>query len=52
MADTAIPNGIKCDLAGNVYSVNVWSPGGVLLGRILVEGGVANFYWEEMERCF
>jgi gluconolactonase len=48
MADTTIPDGIKCDLAGNVYSgcgdgVNVWSPGGVLLGRILVEGGVANF---------
>jgi gluconolactonase len=48
MADTTIPDGIKCDLAGNVYSgcgdgVNVWSSGGVLLGRILVEGGVANF---------
>ena len=33
---------------GNVYSgcgdgVHVWSPGGVLLGKILVPGGVANF---------
>ncbi|KAL4873048.1 hypothetical protein BDV12DRAFT_161237 [Aspergillus spectabilis] len=48
MADSTIPDGIKCDLEGNVYSgcgdgVNVWSPGGNLLGRILVEGGVANF---------
>ncbi|UPL03194.1 hypothetical protein LCI18_014128 [Fusarium solani-melongenae] len=48
MADTGIPDGIKCDLDGNVYSgcgdgVNIWSPGGVLLGKILVDGGVANF---------
>ncbi|CAN8099672.1 unnamed protein product [Discula destructiva] len=47
-ADKEIPDGIKCDVHGNVYSgcgdgVNVWSPGGVLLGRILVEGGAANF---------
>lgn len=47
-ADVGIPDGIKCDVHGNVYSgcgdgVNVWSPGGVLLGRILVEGGAANF---------
>ncbi|KAK2017800.1 calcium-dependent phosphotriesterase [Colletotrichum eremochloae] len=48
MADTGIPDGIKCDVHGNVYSgcgdgVNIWSPGGVLLGKILVEGGAANF---------
>ncbi|PLB44921.1 calcium-dependent phosphotriesterase [Aspergillus steynii IBT 23096] len=48
MADKGIPDGIKCDQDGNVYSgcgdgINVWSPGGVLLGRILLEGGVANF---------
>ena len=48
MADQGIPDGIKCDLEGNVYSgcgdgINVWSPGGVLLGRILIDGGVANF---------
>lgn len=47
-ADKGIPDGIKCDMDGNVYSgcgdgVNVWSPGGVLLGRIIVAGGVANF---------
>ncbi|KAL3455922.1 protein AkeP [Aspergillus heterothallicus] len=48
MADTGIPDGIKCDLQGNVYSgcgdgINVWSPGGILLGKILIPGGVANF---------
>lgn len=48
MADTGIPDGIKCDVHGNVYSgcgdgVNIWSPGGVLLAKILVDGGVANF---------
>lgn len=47
-ADVGIPDGIKCDTDGNVYSgcgdgVNVWSPGGVLLGKILVPGGTANF---------
>lgn len=48
MADVGVPDGIKCDTNGNVYSgcgdgVSVWSPGGVLLGKILIEGGVANF---------
>lgn len=48
MADTGIPDGIKCDVHGNVYSgcgdgINVWSAGGVLLGRVLVDGGAANF---------
>lgn len=48
MADSGIPDGIKCDIHGNVYSgcgdgLNIWSPGGVLLAKILVEGGVANF---------
>ncbi|KAG5947920.1 hypothetical protein E4U59_006170 [Claviceps monticola] len=48
MADTGIPDGIKCDVYGNVYSgcgdgINIWSAGGVLLGRIIVPGGVANF---------
>lgn len=48
MADKGIPDGIKCDIEGNVCSgsgggINVWSPGGVLLGEILIEGGVANF---------
>lgn len=48
MTDAPIPDGIKCDVQGNVYcgcgdGVHVWSSGGVLLGKILVEGGVANF---------
>lgn len=48
MCDTGIPDGIKCDLEGNVYSgcgdgLNVWSPGGILIGKILLQGGVANF---------
>lgn len=47
MTDTGIPDGIKCDVHGNVYSgcgdgVSIWSPGGVLLAKILVDG-VANF---------
>ncbi|WPH00441.1 Hypothetical protein R9X50_00327000 [Acrodontium crateriforme] len=48
MADNGIPDGIKVDLQGNVYSgcgdgVHVWSPAGKLLGKIMVPGGVANF---------
>ncbi|KAK4959642.1 hypothetical protein LTR66_013005 [Elasticomyces elasticus] len=48
MADVGIPDGIKCDLKGNVYSgcgdgVSVWNAGGVLLGKIMIRGGVANF---------
>ncbi|KAF3056515.1 Gluconolactonase [Daldinia childiae] len=56
-ADVGIPDGIKCDMDGNVYSgcgdgVNVWSPGGVLLGRILVDGGVANFCFGQSGELF
>jgi gluconolactonase len=48
MTESGIPDGIKCDMNANVYSgcgngVNVWSAGGVLLGVIAVDGGVANF---------
>ncbi|KAL7757126.1 hypothetical protein ACKLNR_014119 [Fusarium oxysporum f. sp. zingiberi] len=47
-ADSGIPDGIKCDTSGNVYSgcpdgIHVWSPGGILLGKIVIPGGVANF---------
>jgi gluconolactonase len=43
-----LPDGIKCDMDGNVYSgcmdgVEVWNASGVLIGCIRVEGGVANF---------
>ena len=35
-------------MTGNVYAgcgdgVNVWNAGGMLIGKILIEGGVANF---------
>lgn len=48
MADTGIPDGIKNDVFGNVYAgcgdgINIWSAGGVLLGKILVENGASNF---------
>jgi len=51
-AESGCPDGIKCDTEGNVYSgcgdgVNVWNPGGVLLGKILISGGVANFCFGE-----
>ncbi len=57
MCDTGIPDGIKCDINGNVYSgcgdgVNVWSAGGILLGKILVEGGVANFCFGKRGQMF
>ena len=47
-ADTGAPDGIKCDVHGNVYAgcgdgVNVWNSGGVLIGKVLIEGGCANF---------
>ncbi|KAJ5815181.1 hypothetical protein N7474_006958 [Penicillium riverlandense] len=52
MADTGIPDGIKCDIRGNVYSgcgdgINVWSPGGLLLGKVIIPGGVSNFCFEK-----
>ncbi|KAE8419623.1 calcium-dependent phosphotriesterase [Aspergillus pseudocaelatus] len=57
MADTGAPDGIKTDLQGNVYSgcgdgINIWSPGGVLLGKILVKGGIANFSFGRNGRMF
>ena len=47
-AAVGFPDGIKCDVFGNVYSgcgdgIEVWNPAGSLIGRILVDGGVANF---------
>ncbi|KAI4207298.1 MAG: hypothetical protein LQ346_000666 [Caloplaca aetnensis] len=47
-ADTGAPDGIKCDVHGNVYAgcgdgINVWNSGGMLVGKILIEGGCANF---------
>lgn len=47
-AEKGVPDGIKCDVHGNVYAgcgegINVWSADGVLIGKILVSGGIANF---------
>ncbi|KAI9754341.1 MAG: hypothetical protein M4579_004739, partial [Chaenotheca gracillima] len=55
-----IPDGIKCDTAGNVYSgcgdgVHVWNPEGRLIGKIAVPGppdGVANFCFGKEGQMF
>ena len=46
--DSGAPDGIKCDGWGNVYAgcgdgVQVWNCGGMLIGKVLIEGGVSNF---------
>ncbi|GAB7362504.1 hypothetical protein MBLNU230_g2825t1 [Neophaeotheca triangularis] len=46
--DVGVPDGIKCDEAGNVYSgcgdgVHVWSPDGTLIGKIRTDTVVGNF---------
>jgi gluconolactonase len=50
--DSGVPDGIKCDEEGNVYSgcgdgVHVWSPQGTLIGKIVTGGCVANFCWSK-----
>jgi len=47
-AAVGAPDGIKCDVHGNVYAgcgdgIEVWNPAGTLIGIILVPNGVANF---------
>lgn len=54
-ADTAAPDGIKVDTYGNVYSgcldgIHVWNPDGVLIGKILVPNGIANFVFTDPGR--
>lgn len=46
--DSGIPDGIKCDVHGNVWSgcgdgLHVWGPDSTLLGKVYVGGVVANF---------
>ncbi|KAB8295348.1 hypothetical protein EYC80_007249 [Monilinia laxa] len=46
--EKGLPDGIKTDAAGNVYAgcgdgVNVWNEGGILIGKVVVPGGSANF---------
>nr|POF13477.1 gluconolactonase [Quercus suber] len=53
-AANGIPDGIKCDVQGNVYSgcgdgINVWNSGGTLIGKIVVPGGCANFAFTKKE---
>lgn len=48
MTGSSIPDRIKCNTDWNVYSgcgdrLHALSPGGIPLGRIKLEGGVANF---------
>lgn len=57
MPSDGIPDGIKVDQDGNVYSacgdgVNVWSAGGVLLGKILIKNGTSNFSFGRDGRMF
>lgn len=47
-ADTGAPNGLQCDVFGNLYAacgdgVNVWNGGGMLIGKIQIENGCNNF---------
>ena len=47
-ADTGAPDGIECDVFGNVYAgcgdgINVWNNGGMLIGKIQIEGGCSGF---------
>lgn len=46
------PDGIKCDLAGNVYAgcgdgIEVWNKTGTQIGTVAIPGGVANFCFGE-----
>lgn len=57
MADVGVPDGLKCDTAGNVYAgcgdgLSVWSPSGVLLGKVLIPGGLANFCFGKKGELF
>ncbi|GAB1739829.1 hypothetical protein NU219Hw_g4764t1 [Hortaea werneckii] len=47
-SDIGLPDGLHTDTEGNVYAgcgdgVHVWNPAGVLIGKIAVDGGAANF---------
>ncbi|PRT56572.1 Gluconolactonase [Wickerhamiella sorbophila] len=49
---TPAPDGIKIDSNGNVWSgcsdgIHVWNRDGVFLGKIPIEGGVANFVFTD-----
>ncbi|CAG9994048.1 unnamed protein product [Clonostachys byssicola] len=57
LANTAMPGKIKCTKYGNAYSrcgdgINVWSAGGVLLGKALVPREAVNFCSHRDEEKF
>lgn len=46
--DCGVPDGIKCDATGNVWTgcgdgIHVFNTRGKLIGKVLIPGGVANF---------
>jgi gluconolactonase len=46
--DAGVPDGIKCDISGNVYSgcgdgIQCWDPKGTLIGKIYTGSTVGNF---------
>lgn len=54
-APAGIPDGLKVDGAGNVWSgtgsgVAVWNEAGDLIGQITIQGGAANFGFGETEQ--
>ncbi|KAF1946516.1 calcium-dependent phosphotriesterase [Clathrospora elynae] len=56
-ANVGLSDGLSCDTTGNVYAVcgdglSIWSPGGVLLGKVLVPGGLANFCFGKKGELF
>ncbi|KAH8694605.1 hypothetical protein BGZ61DRAFT_452169 [Ilyonectria robusta] len=57
MADNGYHDGTKCDMDGNVFSgcgdgVYVWSPGGVLIGNVLIPGRAANLFFVKRGELF
>ncbi|CBF84531.1 hypothetical protein AN8977.2 [Aspergillus nidulans FGSC A4] len=55
--DNGIPDGVKTDTEGNVYAgcgdgVHVWSPAGVLLGKIQLPGTSANLAFAKPGEMF
>ncbi|KAL4740273.1 hypothetical protein BDV11DRAFT_214556 [Aspergillus similis] len=56
-SDNGVPDGVKTDTQGNVYAgcgdgVHVWSPAGVLLGKILLPDTSANLAFAEPGEMF
>jgi gluconolactonase len=57
MANVGVPDGIKCDMAGNVYAacadgLSVWNSGGMFLGKVIIPAGVASFCFGKRGEIF